>query len=277
MRLTNRSTQYAIRNTKTMNLDLLYKQFNNPAFIASDPISVPHLYLKREDIEIAALFASIFAWGQRITIINKAKEILSLMDNAPYDFIMHHKEKDLKSFEHFKHRTFNATDALYFIEFLKNVYRQNFTLEEAFILKDLFNEAIRIKTKTNIEPYLNNFRENFFSLNDYPHRTKKHISSPAQHSTCKRLCMFLRWMVRKDKQGVDFGIWKNIKSSELICPIDIHVERIAREFNLISRKQLDWLTAVELTENLKKYDAKDPVKYDFALFGYGVNRLHNKI
>lgn len=260
-----------------MNLDILYKQFNKPAFIASDPISVPHMYTKREDIEIAALFAAIFAWGQRTTIVNKSKELLKLMDDAPYDFMMQHQDSDLKVFESFKHRTFNATDALYFIEFLKNVYRQNFTLEDAFILKDLFNDAVRIKTKNNIEPYLNNFRANFFSLSDPPHRTKKHISSPELGSTCKRLCMFLRWMVRKDKQGVDFGIWKNIKSSELVCPVDIHVERIAREFKLITRKQLDWLTAVELTENLKKLDANDPVKYDFALFGYGVNRLHNKI
>jgi uncharacterized protein (TIGR02757 family) len=136
--------------------------------------------------------------------------------------------------------------------------------------------AVKIKTKTNIEPYLINFRNNFFSLEDFSARTKKHISSPEQKSTCKRLCMFLRWMVRKDKQGVDFGIWKQIKMSELVCPIDIHVERIAREFKLIERKQLDWLTAVELTDNLKKYDVNDPVKYDFALFGYGVNRMHNK-
>lgn len=257
------------------NLEILYKQFNTLDFIASDPISVPHMFSKKEDIEIAALFAAIFAWGQRTTIINKSKEILKMMDDAPYDFMMHHTDTDLKVFESFKHRTFNATDALYFIEFLKHLYRNNFTLEDAFVIKNIFSKAVKVKTEINTEPYLINFRNNFFSLSDYPHRTKKHISSPEQHSTCKRLCMFLRWMVRKDKQGVDFGIWKQIKASELVCPIDVHVERIAREFKLIERKQLDWLTAVELTENLKKYDAKDPVKYDFALFGYGVNRMQN--
>ncbi len=258
------------------NLEILYKQFNTLDFIASDPISVPHMYSKKEDIEIAALFAAIFAWGQRTTIINKSKEILKMMDDAPHDFMLHHEDSDLKVFENFKHRTFNATDALYFIEFLKNLYRAKYSLEDAFVNKNLLTKAVKVKTKTNIEPYLINFRNNFFSLEDFSARTKKHISSPEQKSTCKRLCMFLRWMVRKDKQGVDFGIWKQIKMSELVCPIDLHVERIAREFKLIERKQLDWLTAVELTENLKKFDVNDPVKYDFALFGYGVNRMHNK-
>lgn len=258
------------------NLEIFYKQFNTLDFIASDPISVPHMFSKREDIEIAALFAAIFAWGQRTTIINKSKEILKMMDDSPHDFMMHHEESDLKVFEQFKHRTFNATDALYFIAFLKNVYRGGNNLEDAFIYKNLLSKAEKFQANKNVEPYLINFRNNFFSLEDFPSRTKKHISSPEQGSTCKRLCMFLRWMVRKDKQGVDFGIWKHIKPSQLVCPIDVHVERIAREFKLIERKQLDWLTAVELTENLKKLDANDPVKYDFALFGYGVSRLHNK-
>lgn len=207
------------------------------------------------------LWAAVLAWGQRVTIINKCKELIQLMDHAPYDFIKNHKEKDLKRFLNFKHRTFNATDTLYFIEFFRYYYSSHLSLEEAFISKN--------KTP-DMGPGLIAFHELFFSLEDYPHRTKKHISTPARNSACKRLNMFLRWMVRKDTKGVDFGIWKKIKPSQLICPCDVHVERVGRKLGLITRKQVDWQTAVELTENLRKFDAADPVKYDFALFGMGV-------
>jgi len=183
------------------------------------------------------------------------------MDEAPHDFILNHKEKDLKKFLEFRHRTFNATDLLYFVEFLSWYYRKYESLEEAF------SPSADAET---IEGGLVNFHDLFFSLPDYPKRTIKHISTPARKSACKRLCMYLRWMVRRDDKGVDFGIWRKIKPSQLVCPCDVHVDRVARKLRLIKRKQLDWQTALELTGNLRKLDADDPVKYDFALFGLGV-------
>ncbi|GAL87052.1 hypothetical protein MYP_4282 [Sporocytophaga myxococcoides] len=244
-------------------LDEKYQQYNQPGFIENDPVCIPHLFSKKQDIEIMGLWASVLAWGQRTTIISKCRELIVLMDQAPYDFIKNHKPLDLKVFTQFKHRTFNATDTLYFIEFFKTFYEKHESLEEAFLRG-------HSKTSVNVEGALSGFHEMFFSLEDYPERTKKHISTPARNSACKRLNMFLRWMVRKDNKGVDFGIWKNIKPSQLVCPCDVHVDRVGRKLGLIDRKQTDWQTAVELTENLKKFDPKDPVKYDFALFGMGV-------
>ena len=224
------------------------------------------------------LWAAVLAWGQRVTIINKCRELITLMDGAPYDFIMGHEETDLKKLLKFKHRTFNDIDTLYFISFFKHHYTNHQSLESAFIPGPLKGEEYGESLNLNIPPlggegaenYLNHFRSYFFSLPDFPHRTKKHISSPSQKSTCKRLNMFLRWMVRKDDCGVDFGIWNNIKPSELICPCDLHVDRVARKLTLITRKQTDWQTAVELTERLREFDPTDPVKYDFALFGLGI-------
>jgi uncharacterized protein (TIGR02757 family) len=277
-------------------LDFKYDQYNRSDFIENDPICIPHLFSKKQDIEIMGFWASILAWGQRKTIINKCKELIQLMDGAPYDFILNHEETDLKRFANFKHRTFNLTDTLYFIEFFRQHYLKSDTLETAFntyksniirqefieegkyssgliesasspcYLRDLKNNQPEIITETA----LNSFRTYFFSLPDYPARTKKHISSPSQKSTCKRLNMFLRWMVRKDDRGVDFGLWTSIKPSDLICPTDLHVERVARKLKLITRKQVDWQTATELTENLRQFDPLDPVKYDFALFGLGI-------
>jgi uncharacterized protein (TIGR02757 family) len=246
-------------------LDEKAEYYNQPSFIKDDPISIPHLFSKKQDIEIMGLWAAMLAWGQRVTIINKCRELVTLMDHAPHDFMINHKESDLKAFLKFKHRTFNSTDALYFIEFFKNYYSGNTSLENAFT-KNVDSKSV------NIEQGLINFHELFFSLEDYPERTRKHISSPAKNSACKRLTMFLRWMVRKDNNGVDFGIWKKIKPSQLVCPCDVHVDRAARKLGLITRKQTDWHTAVELTENLKILDPSDPVKYDFALFGLGVEK-----
>jgi uncharacterized protein (TIGR02757 family) len=244
-------------------LDEKVEFYNRPSFIKNDPVSIPHLFSGKQDIEIMGLWAAVLAWGQRVTIINKCQELIRLMDNSPYDFIMNHKEKDLKGFLKFKHRTFNDTDALYFISFFRQYYSKHSSLEDAFI-KGLSKKSV------NIENGLCGFHEIFFGIDDFPSRTKKHISTPARKSACKRLNMFLRWMVRNDKKGVDFGIWKKIKTSQLVCPCDVHVERVSRKLGLIERKQMDWLTAVELTENLKKFDPIDPVKYDFALFGMGV-------
>ncbi|MGH2565125.1 MAG: TIGR02757 family protein, partial [Ginsengibacter sp.] len=228
-------------------------------------VCIPHLFSRKQDIEIAGFFAAIFAWGNRTTIINKCKLLLQLMDNAPYDFCVHHKEQDLKKLEKFCHRTFNDTDLLYFISFFKFHYSKNETLESAFFN----NETIKQYSNT-IENSLNHFYQYFFSLEHVPSRTKKHIASPSKHSSCKRLNMYLRWMVRSDNKGVDFGIWKKISPSQLICPIDVHVARVAKHFNLLKRKIVDWQAAIELTNELKKFDNLDPVKYDFALFGLGV-------
>lgn len=242
-------------------LDSKVDQFNRPEFIELDPISIPHQFKKKQDIEVAGLIAAVLAWGQRVTIINKTKDFLSRMDNSPHDFLLNHKPKDLKKFKNYKHRTFNETDALYFIEFLSQYYQNNESLETAFdILPD----------DEHVGKGLENFHRLFFSLEDFPNRTKKHISTPERKSACKRINMYLRWMVRNDNNGVDFGIWSTISPSQLICPCDLHVERVARKLKLIKRKQMDWQTAVELTNNLRKLDATDPVKYDFALFGLGV-------
>lgn len=242
-------------------LDQKVAQYNQKEFIAHDPISIPHLFSKKQDIEIMGFWAAVLAWGQRKTIINKSKELIQLMDFSPYDFICNHEDSDLKRFLAFKHRTFNATDTLYFIHFFKQHYQNHQSLESAFFSTE----------GQTMEHMLNQFRSNFFAFTpDYPARTKKHIAAPSQKSACKRINMFLRWMVRNDTQGVDFGLWKNIKPNQLVCPIDVHVERVARKLGLIERKNLDWITAVELTEQLKTFDAQDPVKYDFALFGLGV-------
>jgi len=247
-------------------LDAKVQQYNQPAFIAADPISIPHQFTLKQDIEIMGFFAAILAWGQRKTIINKCRELISRMDNAPYDFILHHQEEDLKNLLGFKHRTFNDTDLLYFVEFFKFHYQHFDSLEDAFLIGQQESSIFTISQA------LDEFKSYFFSLPDYPLRTKKHISSPAQKSTCKRINMYLRWMVRQDLNGVDFGIWKRISTSDLICPCDVHVERVARKFGLITLPKVDWRTALELTQNLKALDPNDPVKYDFALFGLGVER-----
>jgi uncharacterized protein (TIGR02757 family) len=252
-----------VNNSLVHFLNRKVEEYNTVDFIANDPISIPHKFSKKQDIEIAGFFASIFAWGNRTTIINKCKELLERMDDAPHDFILRHQQSDLKRLLSFKHRTFNDTDLLYFIRFFKMHYETNSSLETAF------SKHLK-KGEVNIASALDGFFQYFFGLPAAPERTKKHIAAPLKNSSCKRLNMFLRWMVRKDNKGVDFGIWKTISSSQLICPVDVHVARVARRFNLLERKQTDWIAALELTENLKKFDQVDPVKYDFALFGLGV-------
>lgn len=244
-------------------LDKQYHLYNTPDFIINDPITIPHKFSKLQDIEIIGFWTSVLAWGQRKTIINSANTLIQHMDYAPHDFMLHHTEKDLKRFSEFKHRTFNLTDTLYFLHFFKKFYSEHISLEDAFLCAGYSEEE-------TVENMLRNFHTQFFDDAVAPHRTRKHIPTPASKSTCKRINMFLRWMVRKDASGVDFGLWKNIQPKQLICPLDVHVERVARKLNLIERKQTDWLTAKELTKNLSSFDANDPVKYDFALFGTGV-------
>lgn len=239
------------------------QEFNRPEFIADDPISLPHQFSKLQDIEIIGFWVAMLAWGKRTMIINSGKKLLELMDYAPHDFMINHEEKDREKFLSFKHRTFQPLDTLYFLEFLQQYYQKNHSLETAF------SQHLNEEDET-IENALIGFHDLFFSLPDAPQRTRKHIATPARKSTCKRLCMFLRWMVRDDAQGVDFGLWKQIKMSQLLMPLDVHVERIGRRYGLITRKQKDWKTVLELTHNLRKIDPIDPVKFDFALFGIGV-------
>jgi uncharacterized protein (TIGR02757 family) len=233
--------------------------YNQPSFIAADPVSVPHLFTKKQDREIAGFFAAIFAWGNRTTIIRKSTGLMQLMDMQPYEFCMQAGKKELKRVMDFKHRTFNTTDLLYFIEFFRFHYAKNKSLETAFSMHGETAEAM-----------LKGFHHYFFSLKDIPGRTRKHIATPERNSSCKRLNMFLRWMVRKDDKGVDFGIWSTISPSVLVCPIDLHVARVAKRLNILTRKQTDWQAALELTNYLRTLDKNDPVKYDFALFGLGV-------
>lgn len=248
-----------IKDTKEI-LDFYAQKYNQPSFIELDPISITHQFSRLQDIEISGLFAATLAWGQRKTIIANANKIMSLMDNSPYDFISNHSSKDLLPMKKFVHRTFNSEDLLCFISFLHNWYKKNASLETAFLNQSLEEGLIQ-------------FKKLFINDIDHIARTKKHIASPATKSTCKRINMYLRWMVRKDSKGVDFGIWKKIKPAELYCPLDVHVENYARQMGLLSRTQKDWLAVKELTTNLRTYDQKDPIKYDFALFGMGIEKI----
>lgn len=247
-------------------LDDCVERFNQVDFIKNDPINIPHQFSKPQDIEIMAFWVAMLAWGQRKTIINKSLELVDLMGGAPHDFIVNHQEIDRKAFLNFKHRTFQATDTLYFLAFLQHYYQNHDSLETAF------SSHMNLEDQST-EKAICGFHELFFSLPDAPARTRKHIATPARKSSCKRLNMFLRWMVRDDDKGVDFGLWKKIKPSQLMIPLDVHVDRFARQFNLLQRKQRDWKAVEELTQNLRKFDPDDPVKYDFALFGLGVEDL----
>ncbi len=238
-------------------LENAYDKYNRPDFITTDPVSIPHLFSKKEDIEISAFLAATIAWGQRSTIISNAKKLVQAMDLSPYSFVMNATDKELQRLENFKHRTFNSTDLNFFIFSLRNIYAEYGGMEKVFSGKD------------NVKDSLIHFNRVFFSI---PHlkRAEKHVSNPALGSAAKRLNMFLRWMVRNDKRGVDLGIWKTISPSLLYCPLDVHSGNVARKLKLLKRKQNDWQSAEELTKALRKFDAADPVKYDFALFGLGV-------
>ena len=242
-------------------------EFNDPSFIAEDPISVPHRFSKQHDIEIAGFFAAIMAWGQRKTIINKANELMHLMDQSPYDFILHHKEEERKRFYGFRHRTLQPEDILYLIEVLQKYYQQHSSLEDVFV------HHMRPGDE-DVYRGLTGFYDMMFDHPWVSERTRKHIATPVRKSSCKRLNLYLRWMVRKDDRGVDFGIWKKISPSQLIIPLDLHVGRVARKLNLLQRSVNDWQAAKELTETLKKFDREDPVRYDFALFGAGITPSH---
>jgi uncharacterized protein (TIGR02757 family) len=240
-------------------LDQKYLAYGQRKFIADDPISIPHLFDRKEDIEIAAFLTATISWGQRKTILKNANHLLKLMNHDPYEFVTQSGKDDLKILESFKHRTFNGTDCRFFMESLKNIYLNHGGLEQAFL----------IHGDDDIKAAITHFRDIFFSI-PKPARTMKHIADPSAGASAKRINMFLRWMVRSDGNGVDFGIWKSLSPSQLYCPLDIHTGNVARKLGLIRRKQNDWEALEELMFHLRSFDPQDPVKYDFALFGLGI-------
>ncbi len=252
-----------LKNTELKEfLDDKVQYYNHPRFIQSDPISIPHRFSKKEDIEIAAFLTATIAWGQRITILKNANSLLNKMDENPHDFILNFSKNDLIPFKNFVHRTFNGTDCIYFLKALQIIYREKKSIESLFT--DHFNE----KTDKDYKAAISGWRNFFFSLT-HADRSLKHFANPQEGSASKRINMFLRWVIRKDSSGVDFGLWK-LKPSLLTCPLDVHSARVARKLGLLIRKQNDWQAAAELTDKLRTFDPEDPVKYDFALFGLGV-------
>ena len=239
-------------------LDTILQNLNPKDFIDNDPISIPHRFKTKEDIEISAFFAAILAWGQRKTIINNGNKLMHWMGEEPHRFILDHSDTELKQFEKFVHRTFNSTDVLYFIEVLRHWYRDGKSLEDYFV-----GDTMKDK--------ISSFHQSFFAYDFAPDRTRKHIANPAKNSSAKRLNMFLRWMVRNDE--LDFGIWHSIKPSELKCPLDVHVQRAAFHFGLLTRKQQDWKAVEELSANLLELDSIDPIKYDLALFKWSEAKM----
>lgn len=239
-------------------LEEKYFQFNQLEFISSDPISIPHLFDRKEDVEIAGFLVATIAWGQRKSIITNGKKMVELMDLAPYDFVMNHSENDLKRLNKFVHRTFNATDLTFFMQSLQHIYTKHGGLESVFALHPI-----------DMKKSIHHFKKVFFEI-EHPKRTEKHVADPLKKSSAKRINMFLRWMCRKDKQGVDFGIWNAIEPKSLMCPLDVHSGNVARKLGLLNRSQNDWQAVEELTNQLRVFDKNDPVKYDFSLFGLGV-------
>lgn len=241
-----------------------------PEFILTDPVYIPHRFKLKQDIEIMGFFASILAWGQRKTIINKCLELEHLFEKQPFDFIKNCSEPELRKLEHFVHRTFNSTDLLYVVHFLKKHFQTHKSLETAFFPQ-------HDQSKNAVKKGLTHFAEYFASDPSFPKRTSKHIASPVKKSACKRLNMYLRWMVRQDAQNIDFGIWQHISPSQLICPLDVHVMKTALKLGLLTRDKADWQAAETLTQTLRKFDKEDPVKYDYALFGLSINKPSAKI
>ncbi len=241
-------------------LDEKVIKYNTPKFIDSDPIQIPHFFSKKEDIEISGFLTATIAWGNRKSILNNSEKLMKLMDMRPYDFILNHQQSDLEIFDGFVHRTFNSDDLSYFIKALQNIYTNYGGLESVFS---------KNAARESLQPAIHEFKAIFFEL-EHLKRTEKHVSDPLKNSAAKRINMFLRWMVRDDRTGVDFGLWKNLSPAQLSCPLDVHSGNIARKLGLLKRKMNDAKALTELDYNLRKMDPLDPVKYDFALFGLGV-------
>jgi len=239
-------------------LEAKYEQYNCPEFIETDPISIPHRFHRKEDIEIAAFLTATISWGNRPSILKDADRLLGMMEHAPLEFIINSSQAEIEQFNSFYHRTFNGTDCIFFLKSLKNIYQNRHGLESLFLPDEL----------NGIKGSIERFRSIFLETN-HTLRSEKHIVNPEKGASAKRILMFLRWMIRDDHRGVDFGLWKKISPSILFCPLDVHSGNVARKLGLLKRKQNDWKAVEELTGNLKQFDAKDPVKYDFALFGLG--------
>ncbi|MCJ7465566.1 MAG: TIGR02757 family protein [Maribacter sp.] len=240
-------------------LNAKVEQYNRPTFLASDPIQIPHQFSNKEDIEISGFLTATIAWGNRKSIINNAAYMMQLMDNAPYDFVLNHQKEDLGPLSQFVHRTFNGDDLIYFLTSLNNIYKKHGGLES------VFGNGAQAKS---VQEAISDFKSIFFEL---PHlkRTTKHVSDPLKGSAAKRINMFLRWMVRENATGVDFGLWKRLSPAQLSCPLDVHTGNVARKLRLLKRKQNDAKAVLELDKKLQQLDPIDPVKYDFALFGLG--------
>ena len=247
-------------------LDSKVAEYNHPRFIDSDPISVPHQFTEKKDIEISAFLTATIAWGQRPTIIKNAMRLMEHMDHSPAQFICQHEPKDRMRFQGFVHRTFNYDDLLFFLSSLQDIYLHQGGLQNLFEVHE---------DEVNPRQAIMRFREAFFNTEHLP-RTQKHVSNPFKNSSAKRLNMYLRWMVRRDNNGVDFGIWENISMWQLSCPLDVHSGTVARRLGLLTRKQNDWKAVEELDQSLRSLDPADPVKYDFALFGMGVFEGYGK-
>lgn len=241
-------------------LDAKVLQYNRPDFIESDPIQIPHLFTDKEDIEISGFLTATIAWGNRKSIINNAKKMMTLMDYSPLDFVLNHQEQDLEGLLPFVHRTFNGTDFITFIKGLQHIYNNHQGLENVFST---------VNEEQSLQIAIHHFKNLFFEIEHLP-RTKKHVSDPLKNSAAKRINMYLRWMVRTDNTGVDFGIWNSITPAQLSCPLDVHSGNVARKLGLLTRKQNDSKALMELDKALRDLDSEDPVKYDFALFGLGV-------
>ena len=244
----------------------MHDRYNRPGFIEEDPVCIPHSFTLKEDIEISGFFAALIAWGRRDIIIRNARCLMELMGQTPYDFVMDAKASDLDRLEGFVHRTFNAVDCRALVLGLRRLYKEGEGLEGAF----------SVKGAEDTLPGIMQMREQMTASEGFPDRTHKHLANPTRGSSAKRLNMYLRWMVRQDKRGVDFGLWTSIPPSILVCPLDVHTGNVARELGLLTRKQNDWKAAMELTRKLRAFDAGDPVKYDFSLFGLGVNEGFGK-
>ena len=245
-------------------LDEKVELYNNPNFIESDPVQIPHLFSQKEDIEIAGFLSATIAWGNRKMIIKNSHRMMELMGNAPFDFVMSHSENDMERLKSFVHRTFNSHDFQFFIKSLKNIYSNHSGLEAVFCKGQLLGNELN-----SMQYGISEFKKTFFEIG-HLHRTEKHVSDPNSNSAAKRINMNLRWMIRQDNKGVDLGIWKSISPSSLSCPLDVHSGNVARKLGILNRKQNDGKAVAELDSILRVFDKNDPVKYDFALFGLGV-------
>ena len=237
------------------------EEYDLPFFIAEDPISIPHRFSQKEDIEVSGFLTAIISWGRRPAILKSAQKLMQLMDYAPYEFIIGADSLDLKRITGFVYRTFNSSDLLFLIEALRHLYLGKGGLES--VCRSYFRETGEIKG------LITGLRRELLGTTHLV-RSEKHLAAPAKGSAAKRINMFLRWMIRRDDKGVDFGLWKSISPAALMIPLDVHSGNTARGLGLLQRKQNDWKAVEELTEKLRKFDPEDPVKYDFALFGTGV-------